>query len=236
MAGSFGFEAGTTTSRSPSASACSCPPCGRPTPDTLIIADGFSCREQIAGLTGRGALHLAQVIQMALHEGPEGPTRGPARDGAISPSGKWTPGSPDGVNGAVGRQSAARVMACGGPGRRSRNGLDRGIHAGGGLTWPGFPQSPALHQQQTKVHEIDGVQVYGRKGPEGRSTNLDAIDEDEEKIRRIADRLQRRGYGVMRQRHNRAGRVYHSSRHLGRTGAPPDDPFSQESTGRSTSS
>ena len=26
---------------------------------------------------------------------------------------------------------------------------------------------------------------------------------------RIADRLQRRGYGVMRQRHDRAGRVYH---------------------------
>ena len=46
--------------------------------DTLIIADGFSCREQIAGLTDRGALHLAQVLQMALHEGPQG-ARGRAR-------------------------------------------------------------------------------------------------------------------------------------------------------------
>jgi FAD/FMN-containing dehydrogenase/Fe-S oxidoreductase len=36
--------------------------------DTLIIADGFSCREQIAQATGRQTLHLAQVLQMALQE------------------------------------------------------------------------------------------------------------------------------------------------------------------------
>ncbi len=36
--------------------------------NTLIIADGFSCREQIAQTTDRHALHLAQVIQMAMHE------------------------------------------------------------------------------------------------------------------------------------------------------------------------
>ena len=41
--------------------------------DTLIIADGFSCREQIAQTTNREALHLAQVLQMALRDGPEGP-------------------------------------------------------------------------------------------------------------------------------------------------------------------
>ena len=35
-------------------------------PDWLIIADGFSCREQIAQGTGRHALHLAEVLQMAL--------------------------------------------------------------------------------------------------------------------------------------------------------------------------
>jgi len=34
--------------------------------DWLIIADGFSCREQIAQGTGRQALHLAEVLQMAL--------------------------------------------------------------------------------------------------------------------------------------------------------------------------
>jgi FAD/FMN-containing dehydrogenase/Fe-S oxidoreductase len=40
--------------------------------DTLIIANGFSCREQIAQCTDRQALHLAEVIQMALEEGPRG--------------------------------------------------------------------------------------------------------------------------------------------------------------------
>ncbi len=38
-------------------------------PDSLIIADGFSCREQIAQSTDRHALHLAEVIAIAL-QGP----------------------------------------------------------------------------------------------------------------------------------------------------------------------
>lgn len=36
--------------------------------DTLIIADGYSCREQIAQTTDRRALHLAQVLEIALRE------------------------------------------------------------------------------------------------------------------------------------------------------------------------
>lgn len=36
--------------------------------ETLIIADGFSCREQIEQGTDRQALHLAQVLQMGLRE------------------------------------------------------------------------------------------------------------------------------------------------------------------------
>jgi len=40
--------------------------------DSLIVADGFSCREQIGQCTNRHALHLAEVIQMALEEGPGG--------------------------------------------------------------------------------------------------------------------------------------------------------------------
>ena len=35
-------------------------------PDTLIVTDGFSCRTQIAHGTGRRALHLAEVLHMAL--------------------------------------------------------------------------------------------------------------------------------------------------------------------------
>jgi ElaB/YqjD/DUF883 family membrane-anchored ribosome-binding protein len=34
--------------------------------DTIIVADGFSCREQIAQGTGREALHLAQVLHLAM--------------------------------------------------------------------------------------------------------------------------------------------------------------------------
>jgi hypothetical protein len=30
------------------------------------VSDGFSCREQIAQATGRHALHLAEVIQIAM--------------------------------------------------------------------------------------------------------------------------------------------------------------------------
>lgn len=46
---------------------------------TVVIADGFSCREQIRQLTGRKALHLAQVLQMALHAGhPIAPVASPA--------------------------------------------------------------------------------------------------------------------------------------------------------------
>jgi L-lactate utilization protein LutB len=36
--------------------------------ETLIIADGFSCCEQIAQTTNRRALHLAQVIHMGMHQ------------------------------------------------------------------------------------------------------------------------------------------------------------------------
>jgi Fe-S oxidoreductase len=35
---------------------------------TLVVADGFSCREQIAQSTGRQALHPAQVLKMALDD------------------------------------------------------------------------------------------------------------------------------------------------------------------------
>jgi hypothetical protein len=39
----------------------------------VIIADGFSCREQIAQMTDRRALHIAEVLELALRHGPGGP-------------------------------------------------------------------------------------------------------------------------------------------------------------------
>src|SRR5512146_2785180 len=39
----------------------------------VIIADGFSCREQVAQMTDRRALHIAEVLELALRHGPGGP-------------------------------------------------------------------------------------------------------------------------------------------------------------------
>ena len=41
--------------------------------DTLIISDGFSCKTQIEHATDRRALHIAQVIKMAMDHGSSGP-------------------------------------------------------------------------------------------------------------------------------------------------------------------
>jgi hypothetical protein len=44
-------------------------PAVRETPAaTLLVADGFSCREQVEQATGRKGLHLAQVAEMALRQ------------------------------------------------------------------------------------------------------------------------------------------------------------------------
>jgi hypothetical protein len=41
--------------------------------DTLLVADGFSCKTQIQQGTNRRALHLAQVLALARDRGPDGP-------------------------------------------------------------------------------------------------------------------------------------------------------------------
>jgi FAD/FMN-containing dehydrogenase/Fe-S oxidoreductase len=67
MAGGFGYEAGEKYEVSIKAGEHKFLPKVRATPaDTLILADGFSCREQIVQQTGRQPLHLAEVIALAL--------------------------------------------------------------------------------------------------------------------------------------------------------------------------
>jgi Fe-S oxidoreductase len=69
MAGSFGFERGDHYDVSIACGERVLLPSVRcAAPDTLIIADGFSCQEQIRQTTDRRALHLAQVLQMALQQ------------------------------------------------------------------------------------------------------------------------------------------------------------------------
>jgi FAD/FMN-containing dehydrogenase/Fe-S oxidoreductase len=75
MAGSFGFEQGERYDVSIAVGEqVLLPAVRKAAQDTLIVAAGFSCREQIAQQTGRQALHPAQVLQMALREGPDGPS------------------------------------------------------------------------------------------------------------------------------------------------------------------
>jgi FAD/FMN-containing dehydrogenase/Fe-S oxidoreductase len=66
MAGSFGFERDKYDLSIAIGELELLPAVRRAPPDWLIIADGFSCREQIAQGTPRQALHLAEVLQMAL--------------------------------------------------------------------------------------------------------------------------------------------------------------------------
>ncbi len=66
MAGSFGFDEDKYEVSIAIGELELLPAVRQAPPDRLIIADGFSCREQIAQSTDRQALHLAEVIAMAL--------------------------------------------------------------------------------------------------------------------------------------------------------------------------
>jgi FAD/FMN-containing dehydrogenase/Fe-S oxidoreductase len=77
MAGSFGFESAKYDVSKAIGELAVWPAVRGAAVDTLVIADGFSCRDQIAHGTGRRALHLAQAAALALH-----PEQLPARDKA----------------------------------------------------------------------------------------------------------------------------------------------------------
>jgi Fe-S oxidoreductase len=67
MAGAFGFEKGAHYDVSIACGERVLLPAVRDADgETLIVADGFSCREQIRQTTDRQALHLADVVRMAL--------------------------------------------------------------------------------------------------------------------------------------------------------------------------
>jgi len=70
MAGAFGFEKDHYDVSVACGERVLLPAVRGAAKDTLIIADGFSCREQIRQLTDRQALHTAQVMEMAVEQGP----------------------------------------------------------------------------------------------------------------------------------------------------------------------
>ncbi|HEY6865480.1 MAG TPA: FAD-linked oxidase C-terminal domain-containing protein [Burkholderiales bacterium] len=66
MAGSFGFDARKYPVSIAAGERVLLPAVRAAAADTLIVAEGFSCREQIAQCTGRRALHPAEVIAEAI--------------------------------------------------------------------------------------------------------------------------------------------------------------------------
>jgi Fe-S oxidoreductase len=69
MAGSFGFESSKYDISIAIGERRLLPTVRKAEISTIIIADGFSCREQITQQTNRQALHLAEVIQIAQTNG-----------------------------------------------------------------------------------------------------------------------------------------------------------------------
>ena len=128
MAGSLGFEAG-HYDVSMAVRRAGAPPGGaRADAETLVVADGFSCKTQIEqGSTGRRALHVAQVLKLAREHGASGPSGARARAPLLR-------GAAEAVAAAAGRESrrvvgAARSwrsvsspLLCGGARRRSSAG------------------------------------------------------------------------------------------------------------------
>jgi Fe-S oxidoreductase len=74
MAGSFGFEHDHYEISTAIGERRLLPAAREAPKDTLLIADGFSCKTQVEELTDRRPLHLAQVMEMARDHGPPGPS------------------------------------------------------------------------------------------------------------------------------------------------------------------
>jgi FAD/FMN-containing dehydrogenase/Fe-S oxidoreductase len=78
MAGAFGFERDHYDVSVRAGERVLLPAVRAASDDTLIVADGFSCREQIVQQTGREPVHLAHVLRMALDARAAGDAPPPA--------------------------------------------------------------------------------------------------------------------------------------------------------------
>jgi hypothetical protein len=84
MAGSFGFEADHHDVSMKVGELVLLPAVRRAPADTLIVADGFSCREQVEQATGRRAVHLAHALHAAMRSRGAAPG-GPVEDVVLPP-------------------------------------------------------------------------------------------------------------------------------------------------------
>jgi Fe-S oxidoreductase len=69
MAGAFGYEAAHYEVSMKMAEASLLPAVRAATADTLVVADGTSCRHQIHDGAQREAMHVARVLESALDTG-----------------------------------------------------------------------------------------------------------------------------------------------------------------------
>ncbi len=70
MAGAFGFERGKYDVSVKSAERVLMPALRKAGPATVLVANGFSCRQQVTQLGGRRPWHLAEVLDRALSAAP----------------------------------------------------------------------------------------------------------------------------------------------------------------------
>lgn len=68
MAGAFGYQAETYEVSRAMGELTLMPRIRDAASDTIVVADGTSCRHQIADMTGRGAVHVAQVLRAASND------------------------------------------------------------------------------------------------------------------------------------------------------------------------
>jgi hypothetical protein len=69
MAGAFGYDAGTIDVSLKMAEESLLPSVRRADDETVIVADGTSCRHQINDGSERQALHVARVLELAWNRG-----------------------------------------------------------------------------------------------------------------------------------------------------------------------
>ena len=83
MAGPFGFDKDKYEVSQAVGERVLLPAVRQARPETLIVSDGFSCREQIWQATGRQAIHLAEAIRLAMHQA-DGASGNASAQGAAS--------------------------------------------------------------------------------------------------------------------------------------------------------
>jgi FAD/FMN-containing dehydrogenase/Fe-S oxidoreductase len=116
MAGAFGFEAAHYDVSIGAGERVLLPAVRAAAADTLVVADGFSCREQIAQTTERRALHLAEVLRLGLDSAADGRATAVSRAAGSAADGR----------GAARPRRRARVAAAA---------VGAGLLAGATLLW-----------------------------------------------------------------------------------------------------